>query len=230
MSLIVFTHMYKTGGTSLRRYLDAAFDLKTQKLPPVKERVSVAGSVYNGGMKLKPRHLRVLYGHMYYGIHDYIDQPISYLTLIREPIDRVLSRYNHCMTVWSHYDKERYTEVKNMSFEEWLTTSWEANDSMVRWLSGIHKLKLPKTAVDQAIKNLSNYAHVGRTDDLERTVKYLRGVHDADPKINIGHEYCEKKSMLYDGDKYRTKLPENAEELVRKYNQLDCLLWERLRC
>ena len=34
------------------------------------------------------RHIGFVSGHMRYGIHEHIDQPVSYMTFVREPVSR----------------------------------------------------------------------------------------------------------------------------------------------
>ena len=36
-------------------------------------------------------------GHVFYGVHEHIPQPTEYITVLREPIARVVSMYNHVL-------------------------------------------------------------------------------------------------------------------------------------
>src|SRR5688572_21725750 len=39
--------------------------------------------------------LRAVVGHFWYGIHNYVQKPATYCTILRHPVDRILSLYHH---------------------------------------------------------------------------------------------------------------------------------------
>src|SRR5206468_6211437 len=39
------------------------------------------------------RHIRVVRGHLYYGLHEFLPQGATYITMLREPVARFLSSY-----------------------------------------------------------------------------------------------------------------------------------------
>jgi hypothetical protein len=45
------------------------------------------------------KNIKIVYGHFLFGIHKYFDQPTKYMTIIREPVDRILSAYYHFKTI-----------------------------------------------------------------------------------------------------------------------------------
>ncbi len=66
----------------------------------------------NPGADLNARHLRryegfpadrragvrILMGHFWYGVHEHLSEPSTYITMLRDPVDRVLSTYHHRFT------------------------------------------------------------------------------------------------------------------------------------
>lgn len=89
---VIFLHMPKAAGSTLNQVI---------------ERQYPAGSVFAIGsgrqaaaletFKSLPwperRKIRVLRGHIGFGLHDYLRPPVSYITILRDPVDRVLSHY-----------------------------------------------------------------------------------------------------------------------------------------
>lgn len=83
--ILVFVHIRKTAGTTLRRII---------------RRQHPRGTVWESDNETPPRlspemfaRMRVLQGHFPFGIHARLPRPVSYLTLLRDPIDRALSVY-----------------------------------------------------------------------------------------------------------------------------------------
>lgn len=105
--LVVFLHIPKTGGTSMRHYLREAFAervLLTGKSPKKKGEAAAAGS---RELKVHPelaRDVDAVSGHARYGQFDLsnIDRDLIYISIMRNPISRALSMYNYQRTTERH--------------------------------------------------------------------------------------------------------------------------------
>jgi len=87
---VIFVHLPKCAGSTLNRIL-----LRQYKLS---ETYALAGrSVRDSFLELKrlPEEkkggIRLLYGHMHFGLHEHLPQPCVYFTLLRDPVERVIS-------------------------------------------------------------------------------------------------------------------------------------------
>lgn len=89
--LTVFLHMPKAGGTTLRRiaerqcHRDEILTLSGRPAPPFDE--------LNAYSTERLARFRLIRGHMMFGIHQYFERPASYFTMVRKPVDRILSLY-----------------------------------------------------------------------------------------------------------------------------------------
>lgn len=86
--MLIFLHLPKTGGSTLTPILDWNYDDNTFKItrfPTIQRFLDL------------PDEQKVQYaclqGQVFYGIHQYIPQPCTYITLLRHPVKRLISQY-----------------------------------------------------------------------------------------------------------------------------------------
>jgi Galactose-3-O-sulfotransferase/Prolyl oligopeptidase family len=89
---LIFLHIPKTAGTTLNRIVEwhySAFSIYT--IDPYRIRATAER------LKRLPegrrRRFRVVRGHLYYGLHEFLPQGATYITMLREPVARFLSSY-----------------------------------------------------------------------------------------------------------------------------------------
>src|SRR5215211_4471350 len=89
---VIFIHNPKTGGRTLRRITDRQYEPNDIIVVPgehyhpstVEQYLAVPGK----------DHPRLIRGHIPFGIHGLIPVEFAYITLLREPVNRVLSQYS----------------------------------------------------------------------------------------------------------------------------------------
>lgn len=97
--LIVFTHIPKTGGGSLTQIFRDNFpaeqivDISQLKLREVPD--SLAQSLLRQEIQRLDRSVRVIHGHVNfsYDVQRYLDRDCTSMTLLRDPVERVVSLY-----------------------------------------------------------------------------------------------------------------------------------------
>jgi len=133
--------MPKTGGLTLRhfllrRYGTRAFDHHDDRLIPPE----ILGSMFAPDLGENDRFLRsfaslptewqaavmVFTGHFTYGIHDRLPGPNTYVTLVRDPIDRTLSQFA----------MRRRNRAPDLTLREFLTHRHTVGDQQTRRLAG----------------------------------------------------------------------------------------------
>src|SRR5216683_7885806 len=89
---LIFLHLPKCGGTTLNRIIEWEYNpLRIFSVDPSFFRWS-----YQKLKRLSPQRLsafRVFKGHMPFGIHQRLTHPATYITVMRDPIDRAISEY-----------------------------------------------------------------------------------------------------------------------------------------
>lgn len=98
---ILFMHIPKTAGTSIRNMIEKNFS-KDERLYIYEEsRWKTPYDIKKMDHDTK-KNIKIVYGHFLFGIHKYFDEPTKYMTIIREPVDRILSAYYHFKTIPAH--------------------------------------------------------------------------------------------------------------------------------
>jgi len=85
--VLYFLHIPKTGGTTFTAILDYYFD--NNRICP-----DQVWSEFNNGQKdFSP--YKLIRGHFGYGLHRILDKNLVYVTMIRNPKNRIISHYDH---------------------------------------------------------------------------------------------------------------------------------------
>jgi sulfotransferase famil protein len=89
---LLFLHIHKTAGTTLNRIIEREYN---PFLIYTIEGKRIEWSLDH--FKRLPEHrraaLRVVKGHMSFGLHEFLPRPSTYITFLRDPIERCISSY-----------------------------------------------------------------------------------------------------------------------------------------
>ncbi len=111
MAIHVFLHVPKTAGSSLRTVLSREYG--AQRVFYYDLSIGDPRSFEEIGEELRQRLpkrvARLITGHQFHGIHQALRVPCTYFTLLRDPIERVLSEYYYAFTYPLHRLREEIT-------------------------------------------------------------------------------------------------------------------------
>jgi len=184
---VLFVHVPKTAGTTMRTIVEQQY--RGQPLHIIHHDIQAERQRLALLPEAERRRLRAVFGHMEWGWHELLPdgQAYAYTTMLRDPLERVLSLYAHCIL------KEHYLghASKGMDIVRFLTSdvTQTADNGMVRQLCGrdkflqepYHDMMIPRgglTADDLAAakRNLEACAVVGVSEKFDDYLATCRGV------------------------------------------------------
>lgn len=97
---LIFLHMPKAGGTTLEEIVKRHYQGGKS--------FRFTGSDENAAeFRALPEEERasfdLLSGHIYFGIHEHVPSPATYMTMLRHPVERVVSLYHYVKRSPGHY-------------------------------------------------------------------------------------------------------------------------------
>jgi hypothetical protein len=219
---VIFLHIPKAAGTTLHRILerqypsDAIFSIGPDAHASIRE--------FKELPEPQRAAIRLFRGHMPFGLHTYLPAQSSYFTLLRDPVERVLSYYHFIQRTPDHYLYHLVGEQK-MSLKDLLTTGEPImmNDAQVRLISGVWADvgygEVTEAVLAAASHNLRHaFTIVGLAEQFDATLLLLQRTYQWGNvfyrRENVGHNRLAQAQ--YD--------PETLA-LVRHYNQRDMALY-----
>jgi hypothetical protein len=241
--IVLFLHLAKTGGVTLA-------DIFVRNLRPeeflqidmTETHASAMGTWSHvaieralGRLQMpQVDKLRAVWGHYRQGVQAHLPMPCAVVTLLREPVDRVMSAY--------HYANGDRASKDLKSLEDYLARPYcnvGLDNYMTRILSGRAALD-PVTAepdpttdnfpcptevdFEAAASHLDGYMVVGATDRFDETL------------VVLGSDLCWSLSDLVhrplNASASRSRddvIPDSLREKILSWNRYDAMLFERAR-
>lgn len=158
------------------------------------------------------RDLRAVIGHFWFGLHEHVARSYRYVTLLRDPLERVVSLY--------YYAKLHET----MSLEEFVSTPpfTEVDNDQTRRIAGVNPAVggCTRATLDAARENLRrHFAVVGTTERMEETLALLN------LKLGWSREVVSVTRNVNAARPASATLPRETVEAVRGRNEFDDELW-----
>lgn len=173
---LIFLHIAKAAGTSLNRIIerqyrqDALFGIDGRNV-----RSSI--EVFKNLSEQRRGRIFCLKGHMRFGLHVYLPQPCAYITLLRDPVQRVISHYYYVLRTPIHYLYEQVTS-QNMTLDDYVEggISPELSNGQTRIISGIwNDEDPPPNMLEMAKRNLcEHFAVVGLTERFDESLVLMK--------------------------------------------------------
>jgi hypothetical protein len=173
---------------------------------------------------------RVIVGHtaFYLRLHEYMSQPCTYITIIREPIDRIISHYYFVIQTPHHYLHKKVVS-QNMSLKDYVlanlspeldngqTKLLATDDGMVKY--GQYTEELLEIAKDNILKYFSVIGVLDRFDAFLMLLRRTFG-------WEISH-YVKENVTINRPNK--NELAEDTLSVLEEHNQLDIRLYKFVR-
>lgn len=144
---LIFLHLPKTGGITLISIIRQNCDLsryfnvhcRTHKYAGMS---NVSADFFKKSvdhfLARRSQHppVKTLTGHQMFGLHRYLPQPCAYITLLREPVDRLVSQYYFIRESADHWLHQRVVGEKMSLYDFAISGIPELSNDMTRLVSG----------------------------------------------------------------------------------------------
>jgi len=218
---VIFLHLPKAAGTTLCDVFWRQYKAKTIHL--------LDGANFDQAQEdfkvlslAEKSQIKILMGHMYFGLHEYLPSPATYVTMLRNPIDRIVSYYHFVKRLPSHPDYE-LIKAKNINIEDYCQMGVvNMCNGQTRFLANTQLSDTYNNeTLERAKSNLQqHFAVVGIQERFDESLLML--------KDELGW----KKMPFYyrrntnRTSSYKGEISKSTRTVLEKYNELDLELYE----
>lgn len=213
---LIFLHIPKTAGTTLNRIIEWQYDPRLIfTIDPYRIRATA------GRLKTLPeerrRRLRVVRGHMTYGLHECLPQGATYITMLREPVARILSSYYFILRRPLHplYRKLR---TKGVGLGDFLQISAQRRNLQTKMVAGVPLVgPCDEEVLQTARQNLSTSFRVaGLSERFHESLLLIAA------SFGWKIPYYENRKV----SKTRPAVDPAIVEMIREHNSYDVQLYD----
>jgi hypothetical protein len=214
-----FLHIPKTAGTSFTSILDTYF-----------AQDQICPATYIGDFLALPEDSRLNYrlyrGHIDYTLRDYLPKPPIYITMLRHPIQRVISDIRQVERLPEHHLYELYHSIDLLTFVHHEAAAPEMRNLHTQMIapnttqraSEHHPVRVHD--VERAKEHLDSFEFFGLTERFDDSVALLN--------YTFGWRPTRQSVMLNTAPKEAAKkpLPQNVIDSIIELNQYDLQVYE----
>jgi len=220
--VLIFLHIPKTAGTTIndifkKNYSEEEFF-----------------DIYHYGYALKKyrnleakekEKLKIIKGHFPYGIHQVLEIPAyQYITILRDPVERVISQYHHSRGTPSDVYHEIFTKG-NVNLENCMGEGRIPDNLQVRYLAGITDTyfgQCNEDHLEKAKENLTKHSLFGIAEIFDQSLLWFNR------HLQLDSLLYKKKHVTY-GRPKADDYPEHVTGQIKIHNTLDIELYNFAR-
>ncbi|HEY9599671.1 MAG TPA: sulfotransferase family 2 domain-containing protein [Cyanophyceae cyanobacterium] len=225
---ILFDHLPKCGGSTLNSYLEAHYlrrhIFSTDGLNPTE-----SVKIFKSFTEQKRHGYSLVKGHLSHDLIDFADPTCLKVTVLRDPVKRIISHYFYARENPDHY---LYANIHNseMGLEEYVSSN--LSDELRNWytthFSGLPLdvvEKYPEESMAQAAEVLlKRYDIIGFLDNFALFIENLR------KRANLRYEYNDDNRVNVTKNKPCIEdIPKSAIAKIESMNHLDIALYQKIK-
>ncbi|SDC82643.1 MULTISPECIES: sulfotransferase family 2 domain-containing protein [unclassified Candidatus Frackibacter] len=228
--LLIFMHMPKTAGTTLGQIFRKQYANQVCGGGAQKDTIGKLSALSDAEIN----KLKCIWGHIPFGIHNYFKRPYIYITMLRDPVERIISMYYYL------YHNTKIKWINGLSFKEFLSIkslkpkienlqtrflSWESRIiNYKRTEKNLTSFMLDSNQgepnLERAKKNINDYfAIVGITELFDESISLI--------KRELGWDDIDyTKKNVNSNRPAKDQLPVEIISMIKEKNKLDIELYD----
>jgi Galactose-3-O-sulfotransferase len=214
---LIFLHIPKSAGTTLNRLIEWEYPLsKMYSVDPVLSKWSRAHLWRLPRGRLK--RFRVFKGHMPFGLHTILPQPATYVTVIRDAVERVISAYYFMSNYILHPNYWKFRK-EAWTLEDFVRRSPRENVQTKMIAGADYDAPCTKETLLKAKENLQYFSVIGLTERFEESLALM--------KLRFGWKLASYSSFNVTRTRPKKRdLPQSTLDLIADRNRFDVELYE----
>jgi hypothetical protein len=218
---VIFLHIPKTGGRSLQNII-----LRNYSEDEVVVDAHKKGDELSAWDEERKLNIRYVQGHFIFGIHSKFPQPCKYVTLLRDPIDRVISHYYYVRRSPSH-PLNRMIIEEGLDLEAYVTSGIcdEVQNDQARLVAGVERGALvdEDRMLSMARENIDKHFLVaGITEQFDETLMLLK------KRLELRNIYYGVRNQTIKRP-LKKQISTTTLNLIAERNQADIELYDYVR-
>src|SRR5262249_6476953 len=227
---LIFLHIPKTAGTTLNRIIEWQYNpLSIFTVDPYGIRATAER--FKALSERRRRRFRVVRGHLFYGIHEFLPQGGMYINILRGPVARLVSTYRIILRRPLHPLHRRF-KAERLGVEDLIRLTPNRQNLQCRFIAGVGRVEdvdvLAKPAeagphgicderlLEIAKENLMrSFRVVGLTERFEESLLLMTAAFGW--KIS----FYENRKVT----KIRSPVEPRLVDMIREHNRLDIELY-----
>lgn len=221
-AVTMFVHIPKTAGTTFNSVLSYQYGHRRSVWVPW-DNVRVEDTIDRLADGDRDR-LTLVRGHFPFGWHEYLERPVRYITMLRHPVDRVVSLYYYFR---QGPDCQEHRLARSCrSVEEFVAReeTLQVDNDQVRRISGqpVGFGEVTSRVLQTAITNLTDhFTCVGLTERFDESILLMaNALQWRWPVFYLSSNVTVQRPSL-------TEIPASTRALIEKYNEHDMNLYAR---
>ena len=220
---LLYLHLPKCGGTTLNRLIEWEYPpLRIYSVDPSFFRWSYYRLLRKSPARLG--RLRMIKGHMPFGVHRLIERPCTYITVLRDPVERVISEYYFAL---HHRLHPQHARMQRLSLEEYAATTPHHN-LQCKLLAGAPGPRdflagdCTEETLEVAKANLANhFSLAGLTERFDETLALLKVIFGWKLRHYASFNVGRKRES-------RPVIPDSTRRLIAERNRFDAALYRHV--
>jgi len=154
---LVFLHLPKNGGNTLHGILNRLYPKEQTFSIKVVDNTKLNIPEFIALSEKERAQIKLLKGHMNFGLHKYLEGSSKYITFLRKPEDRIISFYHYAKSRPQHRLYNQITD-NNWSLLDFVAASKEGDvhNAQIRWISGLQDAS-EQEMLEKAKQNIDQY-------------------------------------------------------------------------